>query len=101
VASTILSQMGGQRRLVMMIGANTFVRYNTPPGVSFKYPNRHKPSKGGNFVKLTFNEGLDLYDMEFKYLRGYKARTVKTYSGVYADQLVEIFERQTGLYLRF
>lgn len=100
VAKIILSQMGGQRRLVMMTGANTFVSHNNPPGVSFKFPNRHKPSKGGNYVKITLDEGLDLYDMEFKYLRGYKARTVKKFTSVYADQLSDLFVQQTGLYLR-
>lgn len=100
VAQTILDQMGGKGRLSLMTGANNFVRQNNPPGVAFKFPNRHQPAKGGNYVLITLDEGADLYDMEFKYLRGYQGRTVKKYTGIYGDQLSDIFEKQTGLYLR-
>lgn len=100
VAQIILDQMGGKRRLVMMIGAKNFIAHNNPPGVSFKFMSSGKPSKTGNHIKITLDEGRDTYDIEFSYIRGYNFRTVKKLSDVYADALQGIFRRQTGLALR-
>jgi len=95
IAKTILSQMGGSRRLQMMIGAKNFVA--GPNWVSFKWPNKQRSK--GNMLKVTLR-GDDTYDMEFLNAAGYNAKVVKKHSGVYAEDLVGIFERQTGWYLR-
>lgn len=99
VAKTILDQMGGQRRLTLMIGAKKFVALNEPPGVSFQFMSTDEPSKTGNRIKVTLN-ALDIYDIEFGFVRGTSYRVVKEYSNVYADQLEPLFRRQTGLALR-
>lgn len=95
IAQTILAQMGGTRRLVAMIGARDFVA--GPNWVSFKWPNKQRSK--GNMVKVTLR-GDDTYDMEFLNVAGMAAKSVKKHSGVYAEDLVDLFERQTGWYLR-
>jgi hypothetical protein len=94
IGKTILDQMGG-RRMLMMIGASQVI--DLAKGIGIKWPNRQRSK--GNYVTVTLR-GDDTYDMEFfnVSLRGKKS--VKKHSGVYADQLVELFEGQTGWYMR-
>jgi len=94
VANTIAEQMGGNRRLRAMLGAQLTALNN---GLGIKWPNK-KRSKG-NYVEITLR-GDDTYDMEFFNVSTRTRKSVKTYRGVYFDQLVEIFEKQTGWYLR-
>lgn len=96
IAKTILKQLGGSGRLSAMIGANTFIDHGN--GVSFKFPQRDKPSKRGNYLKITLN-GLDYYDLEFQYLRGYNSRVVKEFTNIEAGQLRSVIERQIGMRL--
>lgn len=100
VGRTILAQMGGAGRIRMMIGAKRFVTH--PDGVSFKFPNRARSK--ANFVKVTLTP-LDTYTVEFKRVSngraGLKVKDLAEFSDVYFDQLIELFEGQTGLYLRF
>ncbi len=111
VAETILRQLGG-KRLIVMTGAYDFLR-DGDYTLMFKF----KGSKKANFVKITLNS-LDLYDVEFlkvSNLTPKKAlkwidltneevtaklqKNKKTFNNVYCDQLIEIFESHTGLYL--
>ena len=94
IANTILKQMGGAGRLRAMIGAKHFV--DGGDTLSFKFPNRKRSR--GNGVRVTLRPD-DTYDMEFLSIAGSKIKTVKKYSGIYADQLISTFENQTGLYL--
>jgi hypothetical protein len=93
VANTIISQLGGFKRLKMFTGANNFVAY--PNGVSFKIK-----SKSVNYVKIILNS-MDLYDLTFAKISGDKLINVKEFNGIYNDQLVDIFENTTGMYLSF
>ena len=95
VAKTILAQMGGQRRLMAMLGAKNFVTSSN--SVSFKWPNKQRSK--GNSIKVSLR-GDDTYDVEFFNVTRSAAKSVKKHSGVYAEDLVSIFERQTGWYLR-
>jgi len=95
VAQIILDQMGGVRRLQAMLGAKDFL-YDAK-SVQFKWPNRQRSK--GNHVKVTLR-GDDTYDVVFSNVGGLNFKTVKEYHGIYADQLVELFERQTGYRLR-
>jgi len=95
IAQIILDQMGGQRRLVAMIGAHTFVSH--PKGVSFKFP---RPASGKpNYVKVTL-AGDDTYQMEFGSIHGLTYKKLKVLPGVYNDMLGETFKKMTGLHLR-
>ena len=95
VAKTILDQMGGMRRLMMMIGARDFV-YG-PKSISFRWPNKQRSK--GNKLKVTLR-GDDTYKVEFLNVAKYNVKVVKKHEGIHAEDLVELFERQTGWYLR-
>ena len=95
-AHIILKQMGGSGRLKAMLGAKHFISHDGGKALSFQFPNR-KRSKG-NYVKITLRPD-DTYDMEFSQIVKYEAKPVKSYKGIYADQLKPIFEKQTGLRL--
>jgi len=94
VAKTIMQQMGGPGRIQAMLGVKQFITYKD--GVSFKFPNR-KSSKG-NYVKIILRPD-DTYDMVFSKIVKYDRKPVKKYTGIHADQLIRLFEKQTGLYL--
>lgn len=92
IAKTILSQLGG--KLVCMTGARDLIGH--PDGLSFKFP-APTPSKG-NHCQITLLPS-DTYRVTFRHLRSKHVKTVVTFEGVYCDQLMDIFEQQTGLYL--
>jgi hypothetical protein len=93
IGQTVLDQMGGTGRIRAMIGAKDFVAL--PDGVQFGFPGRRET---GNklVVKL---EPSDTYRMEFWWVRGAKAELLRELEGIYADQLADLFYRQTGLRL--
>lgn len=95
VGKTILDQMGGYGRLKMMIGLNQII--NLPQGVGFKWPN--KQISKGNYVEIILTPA-DLYNMTFYNVSMRGKRKVKEYRGIYNDMLVDLFEKQTGWYLR-
>ena len=95
VAKTILDQMGGMRRLMMMIGARDFV-YG-PKSIAFRWPNKQRSK--GNMLKVTLR-GDDTYKVEFLNVAKYNVKVVKKHEGIHAEDLVDLFERQTGWYLR-
>ena len=96
VAAIILEQLGGIRRLALMISVNNIASDNN--SVTFHF----KGSKKVNKVKITLTH-LDLYDLIFyQKIRGsVEVKEVKTYEEIYADQLISIFEEFTSLYLHF
>lgn len=95
IAKTILMQMGGIGRIKAMTGAKDFIAGSN--NVSFKFPNRQKNKP--NYVKITYNAGLDLYDMEFGKVFNMTYKVLSTDRGVYSDMLKPIFEKTTGLRL--
>lgn len=107
VGQTILRQMGGARRLSMMIGAKNFTVYKAEAdsehgegmgAAAFKFP---RPGRGKpNYVKIVLN-GRDYYDVTFGSIHGYKFKPMKEYTDISASGLQSLFERETGLYLTF
>lgn len=95
IGRTILEQMGGARRLQVMLGVQQIILLND--GVGIKWPSK-QPSKG-NYVEIKLN-GSDLYDVTFFNVGRGAKRPVKKFDDVYAEDLVDIFEKQTGWYLR-
>ena len=95
IGQTILDQMGGSRRLQVMLGVKQFILLND--GVAFQWPNK-TPSKG-NYVEVKLN-GSDLYDVAFYMVGRGAKKLVKKFDDLYAEDLVSTFERQTGWYLR-
>lgn len=94
VARTILEQMGGTGRLVAMAGAKGFV-YDAN-AVSFKFPNRDRNRPNYCKVELAAD---DTYTVTFGRIVKWDLRSASTVEGIYWDQLVELFENATGIYL--
>ena len=96
VANTILFQMGGSKRLKIMIGAKDFI--GDEKSVTFKF---RKGKDGINAVTITLDPS-DTYSVKFLKLRGLTPPKVGAeFSGVYCDQLIRLFETTTSLALRF
>jgi hypothetical protein len=94
IAQIIGQQLGGLGRLKMFVGGHTFVDHGN--GLSFKF----KGSKVANYMKVTLTP-LDTYNVEIGKIWGQKYTVKKELEGVYFDQLVNIFEDTTKLYLSF
>ena len=90
VAQTIFRQINGPK-LGLMVGAHSFV--GDENSLSFKF----KGSKKSNYCKITLN-GFDLYDVEFKKIRGFDVKNINSIDNLYYDQLLNVFEKETGLY---
>ena len=96
-ASTLIRQLGGQGKLVAMIGATNFIRGYEPdgtPSLSFRF----KGSKVANGARIALDSD-DTYTLRLLKIRGWTVTPVKEISGLYADNLRGAFERATGLYL--
>jgi len=107
-ANTALNQLtasqNGSNRLNATIGAYNFMQSEKESFVSFKF----KASRKFNYCKITLNAN-DTYKMEISKLNSMKkamatgeffAKT-ETFEMLYDDQLKEIFEQTTKLYLSF
>lgn len=94
VAQTILNQLGGIGKLRLMVGMNQAVVSENSVKFSFK------GSKKSNMCKITLLPS-DTYLVQFyKFTKkNLSFDTVNEYNDIYSDQLVEIFETSTGLFL--
>jgi hypothetical protein len=96
-AETIFKQLGGKRRLSLMIGAKNFAFGSTPIGetlASFRFAGYRK----ANHFEVTLNRN-DLYDVRLIKIRKFDFDVVETFTDVFAEDLVRLFESETGLYL--
>jgi hypothetical protein len=101
VAKIILEQMGGARKIAVMLGIGSgpgYYFYDLPgnKGVGFSWPNRQR-SKGNNVEIMLMPD--DTYKMTFFNVSGADKKQVKKLDGIYADSLVDAFQSQTGWYL--
>ena len=94
VAKTILSQLGGNK-FAAMTGAKNFV--DCVDALSMRIGRNNTSS---NYLKITLNM-MDLYDVRFSRvsLKGGE-RSVTEYNNIFNDQLVEVFEKHTGMYTK-
>lgn len=103
IAKTIGSQLGGIGAIKMMTGAKKF---NVLPeqgdylgGLDIQFPlPKHKGAV--NYFKVLL-AGNDTYTVEVGVERGGARKVKDTIDNVYAEDLIDLFEKQTGLYLRF
>lgn len=101
VGDIILRQLGGTNRLKAMINANNFLIH--PDGVEFSFSGP-EPQKRGNNVLIRLEPG-DTYSAGFIYMpktsrhwaTAIPSRPIHKYTGIYADQLMPLLERHTGL----
>ena len=88
VAKTILSQIKTLAPTAMWAwGANSLV--DTNGGLQFKVGGMAK-FKGHVHVKL--DEANDLYNVEFFKVRKSEVKVTNTFTGIYADELVDIID---------
>lgn len=95
VAKTIFQQFGGNRSM-MMIGGKAHT-LTGGKGIGIKWPNKQR--KKGNYVEIVLKPD-DTYKMTFFNLTTKAKKKVKEFDGIYADQLVKLFEKQTGWFLK-
>lgn len=95
VSKTIAEQMGGVGRLRLMLGAQLVGVEN---GLRIKWPSRERSR--GNVCVVTLTPA-DTYRVEFFNATKTTCKMVAAFDDVYCDQLVAVFERQTGWYLHF
>ena len=88
-----LNQLGGNR-FIAMTGAKDFVRDDAHQSITFRIG---RNAKSVNVVKITLNS-MDTYDMEFLMVRGADTFVRSKATGVYNDQLQDVFTEHTGLY---
>jgi len=94
IAGEILNQLGGNK-FRAMTGAKDFYAHDS--GLGFRLPGGGGFCRNGiNFIKITLTS-LDLYNMEFKRIRGTKITDVAKHDGIYNDMLQGIFTKETGL----
>jgi hypothetical protein len=94
VAKTILSQLGG-KRFIMMTGSSNFIQLDNGLGMKLK-----RNTSKANYLRIKLTS-MDDYLVEFVKITAKDMKVVKTYEGVYCDQLEDIFTDATGLYTRF
>lgn len=90
VAEIIRDQIGG--KALYMLGAKNLVNHGD--ALSF----RVRGSRKVNYIKITLDAGMDLYNMEFGKIHGYNYKVKATHEGVYADMMHDLIEAETGLY---
>lgn len=93
VSQTILRQLGGNR-LAVMTGAKAFI--GSTDALSFRIPGNMTKNRA-NVVRITYDASLDAYFLTFMRHRGTRFLTVGQFNSLHADQLAEVFTRETGL----
>ena len=91
-AQTILEQLGGNK-FIAMTGAKNFVKDEKGKNITFKIG---RNPKSISHVRIKLNV-WDTYDIEFLSIRKYQVKIKDKVSGIYGDQLQEVFTRYTGL----
>ena len=100
-AETIFKQFGGQNRLKFFVGANNFGFHNRPEKEEVDATFKFKMYSKANTVKVIYHRCPDVYTLQFWKVTAKQNKLVNSYTHVYFDQLIELFEKQTGLYLHF
>jgi hypothetical protein len=98
IVTGIYQLIGSQRKLNLMIGAHSFFHShfdNDNPGIQFKFPTSNKI----NCCQLTLDTEADLYHIKFMQILSLKVTDRSTYADVYVQDVRDIFESSTGLYL--
>lgn len=94
VANEILRQLGGAGRVSTMIGVKAFV--GTENSLSFRF--KARALQAINTVRVTLDPS-DTYTVQFLRSNKNGVKLVSERSDVYCDDLIELVEKTTGLYL--
>lgn len=94
IANNIWAQLGGNR-FGVMVGAKILTLVNScngDRGLSFEIG---KNAGGIKNIKILYIPGSDSYDVIFY---GSDGKIKERYNDVYCDRLIDLFEKETGLY---
>ena len=95
---TIKKQFGWKSACVMIgVKSATYGEDEGNPWLSFAF--KAKAVNKANLCRITYLVGLDLYRMEFLRVWGSSVKKIESFDGIYCDQLQELFEEKTRLYL--
>ncbi len=100
IAQTSYTQLGGSK-FTTMTGAKLSYSINSKdqPVLHCKLPADIKIKNNINLVLITYNIGLDLYEYTFMNTRkATEKQIIKQINDVYAEDLIPLFEQETGLY---
>lgn len=94
ISDTILAQLGGIRKLMAMIGAHNFVIEEK--GLQFTF----KGCKKANICRILLSPS-DTYRFElYRFKKSeMKLKEIEIIEDVYNDQLINVFQESTGLFL--
>lgn len=99
ILNDLTESENGYQHLKSMVGAYSFLHTatddNEPDNISFRF----KGSRKANWVRITLNE-RDLYDVEFCKMHAFKSVDVAKFENAFNEDLRDIFEDVTGLYLK-
>lgn len=100
IAQTIGQQIGGLNKVAVMTGAKDFVALSQVDeqlgGLKFRIGRGAKNAINTVMIKLMAN---DTYTVEFWTVRGVKATRKAVAELVYCEDLMDVFEAETGFYL--
>lgn len=95
IANTIASQMGGAGRIAMMLGKRPMATTEKDMhGLVVRWPSRQ--ASRGNCMTVLLDEGSDTYEVRFDYVSVKGVKAIASHTDVYCDDLVRLFEEQSG-----
>lgn len=93
--NVILQQLGGQPRLNAFVGGHSYAVDREEGFLRFGF----RGSRHSNTIVIRYDFGMDLYTVEFWKIGKTNFKKVSEFDNVGGEQLVELFESQTGLTL--
>lgn len=105
IMMSLYEQLGGHKFIVAT--GSKFTGYSEDENGNLEqYISLARNASSANKLKITYDEGLDLYNVLFEKQTFSKKtfqiskKEIASYNGVYFDQLIPIFESVTGMYVR-
>lgn len=105
IMMSLYEQLGGHK-FVVATGSKFTGYAEDENGNLEQYISLARNASSANKLKITYDEGLDLYNMIFERQTFSKKtfqvsrKEIASYNGVYFDQLAPIFESVTRMYTR-
>ncbi len=101
IIKTIFEQLGG-RKFILMTGARLSYGVNdiNQPYLRCLLADDLEVKHKINCFEVTYDYGQDLYIMTFAQLYGKNYRLIKQIDDVYAEDLIPLFENETGVYCK-
>lgn len=95
IANEIWRQLGAQR-FSLVTGCKP-ITYGEKDGKVYLLMSVGRNCHAVNRFEVSYNEGQDLYEVQFIRKRGIEAHVVASYKEVYCDMLHTLFEQHTGM----